>query len=374
MKVEVERARSQMTNFRADTVGSFLRPAELLHARAEFNVGAIDKAELRAAEDRAIRDVVAYQEQIGFRVVTDGEFRRDNWWIDFVSQLRGVTITEGSAAVAFDASYVPKSVITVGRLGVEHPIVLADYQFVAAVTKRAAKVTIPSPTRMHFHGGRKSVSAEIYPNIEAFFADLVTIYQREIAALESAGCQYIQIDDPLLTYFLSLKLRQEIVEEGDDPDRRLKTYLDLLNRCIAGRRSTTTIGIHLCRGNARSNWISEGSYEGIAEACFGTLEVDRYLLEFDDERSGSFDPLRFMPKDKQIVLGLVTTKRPQLENAEVLKRRIDQATKFVDLDRLAISPQCGFASVVEGNNITDADQRAKLRLVVDVAREIWGET
>jgi 5-methyltetrahydropteroyltriglutamate--homocysteine methyltransferase len=360
--------------FRADSVGSFLRPDFLLRARADFQAGRIGAADLRAREDEAIRGVVALQEEIGLPVVTDGEYRRENWWIDFISAIGGVRIREGSPSVAFDGSYIPKHVETLERLRVEKPVTREDYCFTASLTGRPVKVTIPSPTRMHFHGGRKAVSEKAYPDIEDFFADVALIYQREIAALEDAGCRYVQIDDPLLTYFLSPKLRQDVVADGDDPDRLLARYLALLNQCIEKRRAGTTIGVHLCRGNARSKWISEGTYEGIAEACFGTLKVDRYLLEFDDERSGSFAPLRFMPKDKQVVLGLVTTKRPQLEDRDTLKRRIAEATQFVALERLAISPQCGFASVVEGNRITEADQRAKLQLVVDVAREVWGQT
>jgi 5-methyltetrahydropteroyltriglutamate--homocysteine methyltransferase len=281
-------------------------------------------------------------------------------------------IVDGSAATSFDKNYVPKHVRTIDKVGTDHPIVAADYRFLASTTQRPTKVTIPSPTRLHFHGGRHAVSHSAYPDIEDFFADVASVYQVEIARLEVEGCTYIQIDDPLLTYFLSPKLRAEIVAEGDEPDRRLTRYLKLLNQCLANRRPTTTIGIHLCRGNARSEWISEGTYEGIAELCFGMLAADCYLLEFDDERSGSFDPLRFMPRDKSVVLGMITTKTPQLENKDVVKRRLDEATRFVALDRLAISPQCGFASVVEGNKISEADQRAKLQLVVDVAREVWG--
>jgi 5-methyltetrahydropteroyltriglutamate--homocysteine methyltransferase len=360
-----------MIEVHAETVGSFLRPPELLLARQQFRQNLLSHAELRAAEDQAIREVVRLQEEIGFEVVTDGEFRRENWWIDFVANLRGVEIREGSAATSFDQSYVPKHVQTTGKLGADGPIVAADYRILSNATRRIAKVTIPSPTRLHFHGGRHAVSAAAYPEIEAFFSDVACVYQAEIASLEQAGCRYIQIDDPLLTYFLSPKLRAEVTAEGDDPDRRLAQYLGWLNACIAGRRPETTIGIHLCRGNARSEWISEGTYEGIAEACFATLKVDRYLLEFDDERSGSFAPLRFMPPDRHVVLGLVTTKRPALEDAGLLKRRVEEATRYVGLDRLAISPQCGFASVVEGNKITLEDQRRKLELVVTVAADIW---
>lgn len=359
---------------RAETVGSFLRPAALLQARTQFGAGRIGAPALRAVEDAAIRDVVRLQEELGFRLVTDGEFRRENWWIDFVSAIQGVEIVEGSQAAAFDKNYTPKHVRTVAPLVVGEPILTADYRFLAGITQQAAKVTLPSPTRMHFHGGRHAVSEMAYPDIERFFSDVAKIYQAEIANLEAAGCRHIQIDDPLLTYFLSDRLRAEIVAEGDDPDRRLLIYLELLNRCIEKRRPTTTVSIHLCRGNARSQWMIEGGYEGIAEPCFSVLKVDRYLLEFDDPRSGSFEPLRFMPRDRSVVLGLITTKRPQLEDGSAVLRRIEEATRFVDLDRLAISPQCGFASVVEGNEITAADQRAKLELVTNVARQVWGTT
>jgi 5-methyltetrahydropteroyltriglutamate--homocysteine methyltransferase len=361
-----------MSHARAETVGSFLRPDGLLSCRKDFAEGRITAAVLRAAEDKAIREVVAMQEHVGLDVVTDGEFRRENWWIDFVAKLRGVEISSGSGAVSFDQSYIPKMVRTLGRLGADGPIVAPDYRYLVSVTSRPAKVTIPSPTRMHFHGGRRSVATQAYPDIEEFFDDIAAIYRAEIAQLETAGCRYIQIDDPLMTYFLSPKLRAEIEADGEKPDRRLARYLELLNQCIASRHKDTIIGIHICRGNARSEWISEGSYEGIAEQCFGTLAVDRYLLEFDDERSGSFAPLRFMPNDKHVVLGLITTKTPQLENTAVVMRRLEEASRLVEMDRLAISPQCGFASVVEGNKVTEADQRAKLELVVDIARKAWG--
>ncbi len=365
---------TKMVTLRAETVGSLLRPDYLLSARDDFRNGRIVASALRAIEDKAIGDVVAMQEEIGFQALTDGEFRRENWWIDFVARIRGIEIAEGTAATAFDTSYIPKHVRTVARLRADDPIVAPDYRYLASLTHRIAKVTIPSPTRLHFHGGRAAVSRSVYPDIEEFFADVVRIYRNEIARLEAAGCRYIQVDDPLLTYFLSPKLRDEVVADGDDPDRRLAQYLRLLNLCMASRRAGTTIAIHLCRGNARSEWISEGTYEGIAELCFGMLDVDRYLLEFDDERSGSFAPLRFMPKDKTVVLGLITTKTPRLEDKGLVKQRLEQATRYVELDRLAISPQCGFASVVEGNKVSHADQRAKLDLVVQVAREIWGTT
>ena len=269
--------------------------------------------------------------------------------------------------------YVPKTVRTIGRVAAPGPILVDDYRALAALGQGGTvKVTIPSPTRLHFHGGRSVVSREVYPDIEMFFADLVRVYRREIAELEAAGCRYIQIDDPLLAYFLSPRMREGIRAEGDDPDARLARYVRLINDCISERSPQTRLGIHICRGNARSLALSEGPYDGLAEACFGGLEVDRFLLEYDDARSGSFEPLRFMPKGKEVVLGLVTTKHPALEAKDTLKRRIDEAAGFVDGDLLALSPQCGFASVVEGNAITQADQLAKLRLVVEVAAEVWG--
>ena len=360
----------------ADTVGSLLRPATVHEARRRHAAGEIDDRTLHHIEDQAIADVIAYQETLGLPVVTDGEFRRENWWIDFVRQLDGVQIVDGAGA-AFAANeaprYIPKSVRVTGRLGTRKPILLDDFRFVAGQSRVLAKIAIPSPTRIHFHGGRRVVSSAVYPDIEEFFADLAAIYRAEIAALEQAACRYIQIDDPLLTYFLDPNLRAEIVADGEDPDARLQRYITLINDCVAARSPHTTIGIHICRGNARSTWIAEGTYEGLAETCFGQLAVDRFLLEYDDDRSGSFAPLRFVPPDKQVVLGLVTTKRAQLENKDTLKRRIDEAAKLIAPERLAISPQCGFASVVEGNLITEADQSAKLSLVVDTAREYWGQ-
>ncbi len=331
---------------------------------------------MRAIEDAAIREVVRMQEDVGLPVVTDGEFRRENWYADFIGKLGGVIITagfgQGFAQHAGRPTHVPKRVQTIGKVSAPEPILLEDYHFLASVTSRPAKITLPSPTRLHFHGGRLAVSEAAYPDIEEFFADVSSVYRNEIATLEKAGCRYIQIDDPLMSYFLSPALRQEVIDEGDDPDRRLARYVRLVNECIQYRGPETTIGIHICRGNARSSWIAQGAYDGIAEACFSGLAVDRFLLEFDDARSGGFQPLRFIPKGKQVVLGLITTKRPDLENKSEIMRRIDEAGQFVDADQLAISPQCGFASIVEGNLITPDDELAKLRLVVEIAREVWG--
>jgi 5-methyltetrahydropteroyltriglutamate--homocysteine methyltransferase len=365
-----------MTVIRADTVGSLLRPSGLHAARSRYAAGEIDAAALRGVEDEAIAGIVAYQENLGLPVVTDGEFRRENWWIDFVRRLEGVEIIDGDGkAFANNEAlrYVPKSVRIARKLRASGPILVDDFRFVAKHSRVIAKISIPSPTRLHFHGGRRAISAETYPDIEAFFADVAAIFRREIAALEGAGCRYIQIDDPLLSYFLDPKLRAEVVADGDDPDHRLHRYIRLINDCISERSSETTVGIHICRGNARSTWLAEGTYEGLAETCFAQLEVDRFLLEYDDERSGSFEPLRFIPKGRQVVLGLVTTKGPKLEDKNFLKRRLDEAARLVDPAHLALSPQCGFASVVEGNLITEEHQRAKLALVVETAGEYWGK-
>ena len=363
--------------YRADQVGSLLRPQRLLDARGRFKRGEIDAAHLRSIEDACIVEAVAYQQEIALPVVTDGEFRRENWWIDFISKIGGVEIRDGDVkTTAFvdqpEWHYVPKNVIAYAKLSHDAPIYRRDYEVVRAAAKVPAKVTLPSPTRMHFHGGRRHISATVYPDIEVFFADVARVYQEEIAALEAAGCRYIQIDDPLLTYFISDRLRAEVRENGEDPEARLARYVRLVNDCIATRRSDTAVGIHLCRGNSRSAWIAEGAYERIAEQTFGHLAVDHFLLEYDDERSGDFHPLRFIPPGKKVVLGLVTTKQGRLESRDDLRRRVDEAARYVPLENLAISPQCGFASVAEGNLITAAEQRQKLALVVSTARSIWG--
>jgi 5-methyltetrahydropteroyltriglutamate--homocysteine methyltransferase len=363
--------------FHADQVGSLLRPVAVHEAREQFARGAIDAAALRAAEDAAIRTVVAHQERIGLPVVTDGEFRRENWYADFIGGLRGVEIRAAQANPAFkddpdhEITYVPKNVVTVAKLERPEPVLVRDFAYLASVATHAAKITLPSPSRLHFHGGRNVVSLDAYPDIEEFFADVVRVYRAEIAALEAAGCRYIQIDDPLFSYFISDRMRAEIVANGERPEERLARYVRLINDCIADRHADTAIGIHVCRGNARSAWIAEGGYERIAEALFGGLACDHFLLEYDDDRSGDFAPLRFIPAGKRVVLGLVTTKHGRLEDRATLVRRVGEATRYVPLENLAISPQCGFASVVEGNIITDEDQWAKLQLIVDVSREVW---
>jgi 5-methyltetrahydropteroyltriglutamate--homocysteine methyltransferase len=364
--------------FRADHVGSMLRPPELLAARQKWEAGQLGRMALKAMEDKAILDVIKLQEDAGMPTITDGEFRRENWWIDFISQVKGVEITAPDAKYGFKtggqqaSGYVPKNVRTVGKVASPGPVTVEDWKFVQAATKRMAKMTIPSPTRMHFHGGREAIDAKVYPRLDAYWDDVAKVYQAEIAALEAAGCKYVQLDDPVLTYLLDDRQREQAKQRGEDPDALVGTYARLINSCIARRKPDTHVAIHLCRGNAKSSWLSQGSYDRFAEALFPALNVDGWLLEYDDDRSGGFEPLRFMPKDRAVVLGLVTTKFGRMEDKGDVKRRIDQATKFMPLDKLALSPQCGFASVMEGNLVTVADESAKLGLVAEVAREVWG--
>ncbi len=364
--------------FRADQVGSLLRPQGLLDARTDFEAGKLRREALKEVEDDAIRQIAKVQEGIGLRAVTDGEFRRKNWWVDFIGRLQGVELHEGDEKAVFisepnnDWQYVPMDVKTVARLKVDANVLKSEFAFLSSCTDGVAKITLPSPTRMHFHGGRGNVSEEVYPDIEDFFADIVGIYREQIAALESAGCRYIQVDDPLLTYFCSDRLRERLRVQGDDPDKALDRYVKLVNDCIAERQPDTQLSIHLCRGNSRSAWISEGGYEKIAEQVFPHLQPDAFFLEYDDPRSGSFEPLTHIPKERKVVLGLVTTKRGDLECKDELKRRVEEASQYVPIENLAISPQCGFASVVEGNIITFDDEVAKLSLVVETAEEIWG--
>ena len=365
--------------FRADHVGSLLRPPELLAARERWKSGALDAAGLREIEDAAIADVVRLQEGLGLRAVTDGEFRRENWWIDFISAVDGIEISSPDEAAGFRkapgtaSGYVPKNVRTAGRLGGGGGILAEDFAFLDAATSHTAKVTIPSPTRVHFHGGDASVDDAAYPDKEVFWDDLAKVWRDEIAALEALGCRYIQIDDPVINYFVDTRMRDNLRAIGEDPDTLIHRYARLLNDCISGRGAETYLTIHLCRGNAQSAWIAEGGYEPLAEALFPVVDVDAWFLEYDDMRSGGFEPLRFMPDDACVVLGLVTTKRGDIEDRDGLRRRIDEAARYVPLDRLGLSPQCGFASVDLGNLIAVEDQAAKLALVIDLAREVWGE-
>jgi len=363
--------------FRADHVGSFLRPPELLEARRKcFESREIARGELRAVEDRAIRDIVRLQESWGLKAVTDGEFRRTYFHVDFLEQLAGVEVREGRTGrfhgAQGEVDFAPPVMHVTGRLGHARPIQVADFEFLRSVATRLPKVTIPSPTMLHFRGGREAISREAYPDLEAFYADVARCYREEIAALAAAGCRYLQLDDTNLAYLCDAKMREGARSRGDDPEWLPHRYAALINAAIAGRPRDMTVCIHLCRGNFRSAWAAEGGYEPVAEALFQELAVDGYFLEYDDARSGDFSPLRFVPKGKIVVLGLVTTKVPQPEAKDLLKRRIDEAAKYVPLEQLCLSPQCGFSSTVHGNLLTAEDQARKMRLVIETAEEVWG--
>jgi 5-methyltetrahydropteroyltriglutamate--homocysteine methyltransferase len=361
--------------FRADHVGSLLRPPAIHAARQRAARGELDAAGLRAVEDEAIAAMIPQLEATGMRSITDGEFRRAWFHLDFLEQLGGVAVVgaiEASSDAERTVNMTPPRLSVTGRLRHDHPIQVDDYRFVAAHTERTPKVAIPSPTMVHFRGGRAAIDIESYPDLDPFFDDLARCYRDEIDALYAAGCRYLQLDDTNLAYLCDPVMRQGAVDRGDDPDELPRTYAALINRVVADRPDDLTVAIHLCRGNFRSTHFASGGYEPVAEVLFNEIDVDAYFLEYDDERSGDFAPLRFFPADKTLVLGVVTTKRPALEDVDELRRRIDDAARYVDLERMCVSPQCGFSSTIHGNEITEHDQWAKLRLVVDVAERVWG--
>jgi 5-methyltetrahydropteroyltriglutamate--homocysteine methyltransferase len=363
--------------FRADHVGSFLRPPELLAARERFRAGELDSAALRAVEDQAIRAVVKMQEDAGLLGITDGEFRRTFFHVDFLEQLAGV-VTKGAVTVKFhnragDVDFAPPVMSVTGKVAHVRPIQRDDFAFLASVTTRTPKVSIPSPTMLHFRGGRAAISAEAYPDLDRFFDDVAAAYRAEIRSLAAAGCRYLQLDDTNLAYLCDPEMRRGVRARGDDPDELPRRYARFINAAIADKPPGLTICVHLCRGNFKSAWVAEGGYEPVAEVLFNELAVDGYFLEYDDERSGDFAPLRFVPRDKRVVLGLVSSKVAALETSEALARRIDEAARYVPLEQLALSPQCGFSSTVHGNDITPEVQAAKLRLVVETALKVWRE-
>ena len=360
--------------FRADHVGSLLRPPDVHAARRRRADGEISATELREIEDEAIADAVRKLEATGMQSITDGEFRRAWFHLDFLQQLDGVAVTGNIASSSDSAQTVhmtPPKLSVTGPLRHVRDIQVADYEYLASVATATPKVSIPSPTMVHFRGGRAAIDIDAYPDLDEFFADLAACYRAEIAALYAAGCRYLQLDDTNLAYLCDPAMRQGAVERGDDPNELPRTYAELINDALAGRPGDLTVAIHLCRGNYRSTWFAAGGYEPVAEVLFSELGVDAFFLEYDDERSGDFAPLRFVPEDKTVVLGLITSKRPELEAPDELRSRVDEAAGYVPLERLCLSPQCGFASTVEGNALTEDEQWAKLRLVVDTASRIW---
>ena len=364
--------------FRADHVGSLLRPRVLLDAREQHRQGAIDDDALRAAEDDAIRDVARMQEDIGLQTATDGEFRRTSWHMDFIYALQGVSRTDEQMQVKMrnatgDTSFTSAALKVDGKLGIDGPIFGDAFGFLAScVTTGTPKLTIPSPSMVHYRGGPAALDPAVYPDEDEFWTDLSATYADQVREIAALGCTYLQLDDTSLAYLNDPAQRAEITAQGRDADRQHERYIKQINAALAGRPDSLTVTTHMCRGNYRSSWAAEGGYDFVAEALFGQLDVDGFFLEYDDARSGSFEPLRFVPPGKQVVLGLVTTKTPQLESKDDLKRRIDEAAKYVPMEQLCLSPQCGFSSTVEGNALTRDEQIAKLQLVVDVATEVWG--
>ncbi|HXW85014.1 MAG TPA: 5-methyltetrahydropteroyltriglutamate--homocysteine S-methyltransferase [Candidatus Binataceae bacterium] len=364
--------------FRADQVGSLLRPPELLRARDDFQRGRISAAELGRIEDEAIRAAVKAQESAGLRAVTDGEFRRGSWHMDFLYQIGGVTKAEEHLTVRFhneqgDLEFTPAALRVSGRLKLEKCIFEKHFKFLQSVAKVTPKLSIPSPSMMHYRGGRAAIDPAVYPDLGQFWDDLAAAYAAEIAALAKLGCTYLQIDDTSLAYLNDPAQREYIASLGGDAKTQHLTYIRTLNAALANRPAGMTICTHSCRGNFRSSWAASGGWDYVADALFNQLEVDGFFLEYDDARSGGFEPLRFVPKGKRVVLGLVSSKRGALERKDDLKRRIEQASKFVPLEQLCLSPQCGFSSTFEGNALTFDQQTAKLRLVVETAREVWGD-
>jgi methionine synthase II (cobalamin-independent) len=365
--------------FRADHVGSLLRPPQLLAARDDFAAGRLDADRMREVEDDAIREIVRKQEEVGLQSATDGEFRRASWHMDFIYQLDGITKEPGEIKVKFhnergDIEFTPAALHVDGKLGVSTTIFGDAFRFLQGeVTTNVPKLTIPSPSMVHYRGGKAAVDPRVYPDLDSFWADLVAAYREQVRRLGELGCTYLQFDDTSLAYMNDPHQREYIASIGGDAERQHLDYIRHINEALAGRPAGMSVTTHACRGNFRSAWAAEGSWDFVAEALLNELQVDGFFMEWDDERSGGFEPLRFLPKgDKQVVLGLVTTKRGELESKDELKRRIEEASKHAPIDQLCLSPQCGFSSTVEGNELTHDDQWAKLRLIVEVAEEVWG--
>jgi 5-methyltetrahydropteroyltriglutamate--homocysteine methyltransferase len=366
--------------FRADHVGSLLRPDRLLAARADRAAGRIDDAELRGIEDEAIADAVRMQGDIGLRTATDGEFRRATWHMDFIYAISGISRVEGEGRVVHfknadgTVDWAPAGLHVDGPLSIDEPIFGEHFRYLQGVAgpEQTPKLTIPSPSMVHYRGGAAAIDPAVYPDEEAFWAALSTAYAAQIRGIAALGCTYLQLDDTSLAYLNDPAQRAEIAAQGRDADHLHERYIRQVNAALAGRPEGLAVTTHLCRGNFRSSWVAEGGYDFVAEALFGSLDVDGFFLEYDDDRSGGFEPLRFVPPGKRVVLGLVTTKRPDLERKDDLKRRIDEAAKYVPLEQLCLSPQCGFSSTVEGNALTREDQIAKLELIVETAEEVWG--
>ena len=363
--------------FRADQVGSLLKPKELIEAHRARDQKTMPEEEFHRIEHDAIRKVVKLQEELGFQSVTDGEYSRAGWQRDFLTSFANVKIVPTTVKMRFhteegETEMIPPGLFVAGKLSRPHPIFIEAFKFLKSVAHAVPKITIPSPSLMHFRGGRKSVDETAYPDIEEFYVDLARVYSEEIADLGRSGCTYLQIDETNFAYLCDPKLREQVRSIGEDPEKLPHTYAKLINNSIKDKPADMIVCMHLCRGNANSAWVAEGGYEPVAETLFNEIDITGYFLEYDSARAGGFEPLRFLPKGKIAVLGLVTTKKGALESKDELKRRIDEASKFVPLEQLALSPQCGFSSTLEGNKITVGEEIAKLERIVEVAHEVWG--
>jgi 5-methyltetrahydropteroyltriglutamate--homocysteine methyltransferase len=367
----------QKPPFRADHVGSFLRPPRLLEARQQHQEGKLDAAGLRAIEDECIREVVRSQERVGLKDPTDGEFRRTYFHVDFLERLEGVEVKQAGFTASFrrddgsEESFRPPTMHITGPVRHRASIQGADFDFLKKTATRLPKVCIPSPSMLHFRGGRQAISEDVYPDLDQFYSDLAAAYRDEVQDLAARGCRYLQLDDTNLAYLCDDKIREATRARGDDPDELARRYCRLINDSIAGRPDDMAVCVHLCRGNYKSAWVAQGGYEPVAEILFNQLAIDGFFLEYDDQRSGDFAPLRFVPPGKTIVLGIMTSKKADLESKDALKARIEEAARYVPMEQLAISPQCGFSSTVQGNQITEEVQWRKLERLVEVAAEIW---
>jgi 5-methyltetrahydropteroyltriglutamate--homocysteine methyltransferase len=367
--------------FRADHVGSLLRPPELLAARAEHAAGRFTDEGLRAVEDDAVRAAIALQEEVGLLAVTDGELRRASWHMDFIYALGGIEPSQEMAVrstfhnAGGTLEFAPPMAVVCAPITLERTIFADAFEFLSdAVSPQSTpKLTIPSPSMIHYRGGRSAVSPDTYPEMDVFWSDVAAVYAEEISRLADLGCTYLQIDDITLAYVNDPQQRAMLEARGESGESQHLTYIATLNEALRDRPDGMTVTTHTCRGNFRSSWVASGGYDFVAEALFNELDVDGFFMEFDDERSGGFEPLRFVPKGKTVVLGLVTTKHGELETKDEIKRRIEEAARFVDIDQLCLSPQCGFSSTSDGNSVTVDEQRAKLRLVVETAAEVWGD-
>ena len=359
--------------FRADQVGSLLRSGPVKEARTKRLAGEISPAQLKAVEDAEIKKLVAKQESIGLQAVTDGEFRRSWWHYDFLSHLDGVELVSVAQGLQFKGTQTKAEGLHVhGKLGFSSHPMIEHFTYLKSVAKAVPKMTIPSPTALHFRGGRQAIEKSVYPEMEPFFEDLGKAYTKAVRAFGEAGCTYLQLDEVFVAYLCDDNQRQMLRDRGDDPDKLLYVYRDLINAACAGRTPGMTISMHLCRGNFRSTWMAQGGYERVADILLNQMNVDAYFMEYDTDRAGGFEPLRFLPKNKHVVLGVMTSKSGALESKDQLKRRIDEAAKFAPLEQLCLSPQCGFASTEEGNLLAEDEQWAKLSRCVEVAREVWG--